>query len=321
MLFYVILGLAFVAGFLVIFGINLLFADITEANRQKMRERLMEEARLSQMERARASMQYRDLYEMAAEEAALSVTKKPLGERMAILMEQAGLKTKVSHLVLLGLLFATLVSVGLWLLTKSILLALFFGLPATALPFLWVQLVRAKRLSKLQSQLPDAFELMGRTMRAGQTASQALQAVADEAGSPLAEEFGYCYDQQNLGMSPEAAMRDLARRTGLLEIKIFVLAVMVHRQTGGNLAELLEKLSSVIRDRYRIQGMITGLTAEGKLQAIVLLCLPIIMLIALLVVNRPYVMTLFDYPLLLVITASFMALGAYWMSRIINFDF
>src|SRR6185369_7297034 len=169
---------------------------------------------------------------------------------------------------------------------------------------------------KLQAQLPDAFELMSRTMKAGQTVSQALQAVADEAGPPLAEEFGYCYDQQNLGMSPEAAMRDLARRTGLLETKIFVLAVMVHRQTGGNLAELLEKLSFVIRERYRIKGMITALTAEGKFQAIVLLALPIVLVGAMFSLNREYALELFQMPLLLVGTAAMMGLGAFWMSRI-----
>ena len=118
-------------------------------------------------------------------------------------------------------------------------------------------------MEKLLSQLPDAFDLMSRTMRAGQTISQALQSVADEFSPPIAEEFGYCYDQQNLGLSPEAAMRDLARRTGLLELKIFVLAVMVHRQTGGNLSELLDKLASVIRDRYRIRGAIKRPDGRG----------------------------------------------------------
>ena len=116
-------------------------------------------------------------------------------------------------------------------------------------------------------------------------------------------------------------MRDLSRRTGLLEVKIFVLAVMVHRQTGGNLAELLEKLSFVIRERYRIQGLIAALTAEGKLQAWVLLALPMFLIAALFVVNREYTMELFRYPLLLLGMAGLMAVGAVWMNRIIHFDF
>lgn len=318
---YFLLGLAFAAGFLVIFGVNLLFADISQSHRQRIRERLDEESRLQQLERARTSLQYRDLYELAAEESAYLQTRRPLGERIGLALEQAGLKTRPSQLVIAAVLLAGIFGGGLGLLTGSILIGVLVGPAFASLPFFWVNFVRSQRMKKLQSQLPDAFDLMSRTMRAGQTISQALQAVADEAGAPLSEEFGYCYDQQNLGMSPEAAMRDLARRTGLLEVKIFVLAVMVHRQTGGNLAELLEKLSAVIRDRYRIQGMIQSLTAEGKLQAGILLSLPILLLIAIFFINRSYMMQLFQFPLILVGMFAFMGLGALWMSRIINFDF
>jgi tight adherence protein B len=116
-------------------------------------------------------------------------------------------------------------------------------------------------------------------------------------------------------------MRDLARRTGLLETKIFVLAVMVHRQTGGNLSELLEKLSFMMRERYRIQGMIRSLTAEGKLQCFVLLSLPIFMMGFLLVVNYDYAIELYRFPVLIAGMLAVMGVGAYWMSRIINFDF
>ena len=129
---------------------------------------------------------------------------------------------------------------------------------------------------------------MGRVIRAGQTMSQALQAVADEFPPPIAGEFAYCYEQQNLGLPPEAALRDLARRTGLLEIKIFVLALLVQQQTGGNLAELLDKLSDVIRERYQIRGKIKALTAEGRMQAIVLLALPPALFLIMLVMNRDY---------------------------------
>jgi tight adherence protein B len=106
-----------------------------------------------------------------------------------------------------------------------------------------------------------------------------------------------------------------------LELKIFVLAVMVHRQTGGNLSELLGKLSKVIRERYRIRGAIKALTAEGRLQGIILMALPPLMLVALLIVNRPYAMTLFEYPALLVGMFISMTIGGFWMHRIISFDF
>jgi len=96
---------------------------------------------------------------------------------------------------------------------------------------------------------------------------------------------------------------------------------MIHRQTGGNFADLLEKLAAVIRDRYRIQGVIKALTAEGRLQAVILLALPPTMLVLLSIVNRPYIITLFDYPLLLVALFVSMTIGALWMRRIIRFSF
>lgn len=318
---YLLLGFVFAAGFLLVFGINLLFADISSTNRQQIRERLAEEGRLQQMERARTAMQHRDLYELAAEEASVAMDHKTLRERIGIMLEQAGTRSRPIHLIVIGATLALATGFVVGLLTRSTIAGILFAPLAGGLPVMWVSMMRTNRMKKLQSQLPDAFDLMSRTMRAGQTMSQALQSVADEAGAPLSEEFGYCYDQQNLGMSPEAAMRDLSRRTGLLEIKIFVLAVLVHRQTGGNLAELLEKLSFVIRERARIQGMITGLTAEGKLQAYVLLALPLFLMGALFVVNRPYVLELFQYPWILLIMFGFMGLGAFWMTRIINFDY
>jgi tight adherence protein B len=112
-----------------------------------------------------------------------------------------------------------------------------------------VHLKRKARLEKLLSQLPDAFDLMGRVVRAGQTLSQGFQAVADEFAQPIAGEFSYCYEQQNLGLPPDVALRDLSRRTGQLELKIFVTAVLVQQQTGGSLAEMLDKLAGVIRQR------------------------------------------------------------------------
>lgn len=313
--------LAFGAGFLLVFGANLLLSDMYEAHREQARKRLEEELRLRQQERARGSLAYKELYEMAAEGLIELRTKPTLRERFAKLTTESGLALQPRQLagICVGAALVTALPVGI--LTRSWILGLVIAPAGAVLPILYVSIVRLRRLEKLLSQLPDTFDLMSRTMRAGQTISQALQAVADEFSPPIADEFGYCYDQQNLGLSPEAAMRDLARRTGLLELKIFVLAVMVHRQTGGNLAELLEKLAKVIRERYRIRGAIKALTAEGRLQAIILLALPPFMLVVLMILNRPYIMTLFEYPWILVGMFISMTIGGFWMHRIISFDF
>jgi tight adherence protein B len=176
-------------------------------------------------------------------------------------------------------------------------------------------------MNKLMGQLPDAFDLMGRVIRAGQTMSQALQAVADEFDAPISVEFAYCYEQQNLGLAPELALRDLARRTGLLEVKIFVLALLIQQQAGGNLAELLDKLAAIIRERFRIRGKIRSLTAEGRIQALVLLALPPGMFFLILFLNRAYEQVLLDNPVILVVTLIFQVIGALWIRKIVNFDF
>jgi len=317
---YIIL-LAFGAGFLLVFGINLLLADFLAAQRHQARKRLEEEYRLRQREKARGALEYKELYELAAEGLVDVRTMTTPWGRFKGLVDESGLTLRPQQLAGMSLLGAVVVGGIVGLLFKGWTVGLLASLLGAGLPVFYVSLLRARRREKLLSQLPDAFDLMARSMKAGQTISQALQSVADEFSDPIASEFGQCYDQQNLGLSPEAAMRDLARRTGLLELKIFVLAVMVHRQTGGNLSDLLEKLAHVIRERYRIRGMIKALTAEGRMQAIILLALPPLLLVAISILNRPYMATLFEFPSLIVGMFIFMAFGAFWMHRIVSFDF
>jgi len=207
------------------------------------------------------------------------------------------------------------------LLRHSLLAAAAGVAVGAALPPLYVQFKRNQRLEKLRSQLPDSFDLMSRVIRAGQTMAQAQQAVADEFAPPIAAEFAFCYEQQNLGLPPELALRELARRTGLLEIKIFITAMLVQQQTGGNLAELLEKLSGVVRERFITQGKIRALTAEGRMQGLVLLSLPPGMFLIMLLMNRQFAGVLLEYPMVLMAVAASEGLGALWIRKIVNFDF
>jgi tight adherence protein B len=161
---------------------------------------------------------------------------------------------------------------------------------------------------------------MARVIRAGQTMSQALQAVADEFDQPIGGEFGFCYEQQNLGLSPELALRDLARRTGLLEMKIFVLALLIQQQTGGNLTEMLDKLAGVVRERFRMRGKIRALTAEGRMQAVVLLVLPFALLFIMMMMNDVYARAVVQYPNMILAILVSEAIGAVWIRKIVNFD-
>ena len=190
-----------------------------------------------------------------------------------------------------------------------------------ALPVWLVKRRRDRRIEKLRSQLSDAFELMARVIRAGQTLGQSMLAVADEFPQPISSEFAYCYEQQNLGLQPEAAFRDMTRRTGVIELKIFVLAVLVQQQTGGNLAELLTKLAGVVRERYQIRGTISTLTAEGRMQGWMLAGLPPLMFLIILVMNRAYASVHFEHIEILLGTFAVEGLGVLWIRKIVNFDF
>jgi len=195
------------------------------------------------------------------------------------------------------------------------------GLIGFGLPLLYVYFKWKMRMEKFLRQLPDAFDLMARAVRAGHTVPQSMQAVADEFEPPIAAEFTYCYEQQNLGLSPEMALRDLCRRCGLLEIKILVLALLVQQQTGGNLAQLLEDSATVVRDRLMIRVKVRALTGEGRLQAVVLLALPFFLFAVIFLVQPNYAKQLFHHPILLGGTSASMLFGALWIRKIINFDF
>ncbi len=242
-------------------------------------------------------------------------------EKCHLWIAQSGVD--VSPLTLIGLAcFAGLIPAGaVFFMTHTwALAALAYGLPAL-LPYAFVAIKRRRRCNRLREQLPDALDLMSRMLRAGQTITQSLRGVADEFEAPIADEFGYCYEQQNLGLSTDASMYEMARRTGVLELRILVVALTVHRRTGGNLSELLDNLAAVVRDRYRIYGQIRALTADGRMQAAILLALPPFLLAVLSVVNRDYIHILFQFPWLLLGMFAFELVGALWLRRIVSFDF
>jgi tight adherence protein B len=250
-----------------------------------------------------------------------SSQKASVMDRLQTLLEQAGLGLSAQRLLAIMALLGLGAGALTGLLSRSWLPGLGVGLLGAALPLMYVQFQRKRRLDKLLSQLPDAFELIGRLIRAGQTIGQAFQGVADEFTPPISSEFAYCSEQQNLGLSPEIAFRDMGRRIGLVEMKIFVLAVLVQRQTGGNLAELIDNLATIVRERFRIRGKIRVMTAEGRMEASVLLALPPVVFAMIYFLNRSYAMLLFDHPNLLWVMGGMMLLGVLWIRKIINFDF
>lgn len=188
-------------------------------------------------------------------------------------------------------------------------------------PLLVLYMRRSLRRRKLSRQLPEAFQMISRAVRAGQTVPAALRIIAEDFDAPVSEEFALCCEQQNLGISRDSALRKLALRTGIMELQIFVVAMLVQAKSGGDLVELLNNLASMIQKRIKLKDRIRALTGEGRMQAIVLLILPVAALVGIAVVSPEYAQTLFDRPWLLVGTAAAQVLGALWIRRIVNFEY
>jgi tight adherence protein B len=318
-----IVGLAFAAGCLAIFAINLVLIDIAEKDRKLARVHIAEQMRERSVRDVQNSLLFRQDLSKLAEEAfeEASAPRRSFYHWVRELTEQSGMRITPRHLMIWSASMSFTIGALALLISRHWVGAVAAAATGAVLPILYVQIKRQKRLELLREQLPDCFELMSRIIRAGQTVSQAMHAITEEFKAPAATEFGYCYDQQNLGLPPELAYRELARRTGLLEIKIFVLALLVNRQTGGNMTGLLENLSTIVRERFRTRGKIKGLTAEGRMQALILLLLPFLVYFMLFIINREYALKLFDLPALLFAAIALMAMGGLWIRKIVNFDF
>lgn len=195
------------------------------------------------------------------------------------------------------------------------------GLIACTLPWLYVLYLRKRRLAKFAAQLCEAMELVARALRAGHSVAAAMQTVADEMPDPIASEFGRVYEEQNLGVGLESALRNLADRIPNLDLKFFVTAVIIQRQTGGDLAEILDKIGYVIRERFKIMGMVQALTGEGRISGIVLIGLPFFLLFALMYLSPDYVSLLWTDPRGRMMSGAAcisMALGAVVIRKIVN---
>jgi tight adherence protein B len=252
-------------------------------------------------------------------DASLSQQRLGPGAQLEVLLGQANLPFSVHQLGLAALGLATIFGIaGMWL--GGVLLALPAAVAAALAPLVLVHVrVKAHR-EKLLRQLAPAFELMARVLRAGSSVPQALQSITDAFEDPIASEFAHCQHQLDLGLRPEVIYQEMARRSGIVEMRIFVMAMVIQRQTGGNLSEVLERLAALIRSRLRLRQQVRTLTAEGRMQGWVLSVLPLFVFGVMLVVNREYAVVLFDHVGLLIGTGCSMLLGITWIRSIVNFE-
>jgi tight adherence protein B len=188
-------------------------------------------------------------------------------------------------------------------------------------PLGWLLMRRRMRFKKFAKQLPDALELVGRALRSGHSLASGLHVVVSEMPSPISTEFGNVYESQNLGIPIEQAMKDMLRRMPNLDLKFFVTSVVIQRQTGADLAEILDKISHIIRERFKILGQVQALTGEGRISGIVLMALPIALFFVVYHLNPDYIMLLFTDPLgrkMIASAAVLQVMGAISIKKIVN---
>ena len=201
------------------------------------------------------------------------------------------------------------------------LLAPVGGAVMGGLPFLWLVRRRNNRVKKFMYAMPEAVELISRALRAGHGLASGLRLVAEEMRGPIADEFGRVFEEQNLGIPIEMSLRGLAERIPTMDVRFFVVAVIIQRSTGGDLAEVLDKIGKLIRQRYELFGHVRSLTAEGRLSGIVLLALPPGLLGFLSFTNFQYIATLFNTPVgnkMLVVTVVLQLIGAWSIQKIVS---
>ena len=219
-------------------------------------------------------------------ERALSRLKT--AQRMDARLRQAGMEMKVGIFVLLSLaLFALGALVGLFL-HWPFVLALLLGALLFTVPCTVVGVKRGRRMKAFTSQFPDALEMFARSLRAGHSFTGAIQLVAQEMPHPLGSEFRQVFDEQNLGVPLREALTGMTRRVDSLDARFFVTAVLIQRETGGNLAEIIDKIAHVIRERFRIQGQLKIFTAQARMTGIILSVLPVGLALAIGILNPDY---------------------------------
>lgn len=236
-------------------------------------------------------------------------------------IDQADVALDFSKLVLVLVGLASL-GAGICLVVPQIpsFVALIVAPILAVLPLAWLFFKRRSRLKKFACQLPEALELISRALRAGHSLASGIHLVAEEMTDPIQKEFQRCYESQNLGLPLEQALEDMSDRVPNMDLRFFVTAVILQRQTGGDLAEILDKIGKLIRERFRIWGQIQALTGEGRLSGIVLLAMPPALFLVMYFLNPDYCRILFTDPMghkMLAGTVVMQILGALVIKKII----
>jgi tight adherence protein B len=246
-----------------------------------------------------------------------------LTPRVQTLIYQADLKwTAGGMLAGCALCFVSIGYLAYWR-TDSVLIGLAAGALASGMPYFWARHKRGKRLDKFQEGLPEALDLMVNALRAGHSLIAAMGSVARECADPIGCEFKACFEEQNYGLEMKTALDNMINRVPLQDLRIVATAIMIQRESGGNLAEVLDKTSHVIRERFRLKRQVGVHTAQGRMTGWVLSLLPVFLGTALYFVNPDMMSQLWKNPLgikMLWTSFGMLVVGTLIIRHIVNMD-
>ena len=251
----------------------------------------------------------------------LSSIGTPLTRWFNRLLQQSDTRQSLGVFILLGLLLGLLGFLAASKLSGSNILGLPAGVLMLAAPFFYLSMKRKRRMRKFEQQLPDALDLISRALKAGQAFTGGMQMVGQEFDDPIGPEFEKTLAQINFGASYQDALKSLTERVDCPDIKFFAISVIIQRQSGGNLAEILENISRLTRERFKLRGHVRALAAEGKTSAIILVVLPFLIFLAMSFTSPGYIKLMITEDLgqkMIFGSLFMMALGILIMKKIIN---
>ncbi|MBN3769684.1 MULTISPECIES: type II secretion system F family protein [unclassified Burkholderia] len=245
----------------------------------------------------------------------------PRVHRLDLVIQQSGLDWTLPKLIMLSAVFTAFAWLALSFATLPQLAALPLALFAGCLPMMYVMRCRGKRMRKLERQLPDICDMIARALRSGHSFTSTLGMVGDEFPDPMGGEFRITFDEVNYGVSLHDALMNLATRVPVQDLRYFVIAVLIQRETGGNLAELLDCISALIRERFKLFDKVRVLSAEGRLSAWILGLLPFGTAAVMALLNREFLSVLWEDPAGIRMVGGMlvsMLFGLFWIRRIVR---
>jgi tight adherence protein B len=242
------------------------------------------------------------------------------GTQLGRWIEQSGVKISISSLALYALSGAAVCGMVAYRLMRMNVGWFIGGAIGFAIPFFVLNFKRKRRLRRFEEEFPEALDLIARALKAGHAFATGLKMVADEMSEPIGPEFRKTFDEQNFGLPLKDALNNLTERIPLLDVRFFATAVLIQRETGGNLSEILENLAHVVRERFKILRQVRVYTAHGRLTGYVLLALPVFLVIALSFINPEHMQLLFRERIghmLLGATVVMQTIGYFWIRQVV----